>query len=526
QPEDELYRVLASLQNKEFLYEQPAFPEVEYIFKHALTQEVAYGTVLQERRKLLHEQTARATEHLYHDHLEEHYGELAHHYSRGNNSEKAIEYLYKAGQQAGQRSATAEAITHLTTALELLKVRPDTPNAAQQELALQIALGAPLIAAKGWAAPETVHVYTRARELCQQVGGDHQLFSVLVGLWFVYYARVEVQIAHDLSEQCLSLAGSRQDPALLLEAHAIRGWNLYIPGEFVQAQEHFAQGLALYDSQQHRSLASLYGGFDPGASCMAYTAYTLWLLGYPEQALKSIHAAVTLAQELVHPFSLAMALNWATIAHQFRREGQMVQERAEAAIALSIEQGFPFCVAWGTILRGWALAEERQREEGITQIRQGIAAWQATGVEVWRPYFLALLVEGHEKAEQPEEGLRVLAEALRAVEKTGERWWEAELYRIKGELTLRSRVQGPKFQVEEEAEQCFHKAVAIARQQHAKSLELRATMSLARLWQSHGKTAEAHRMLSEIYHWFTEGFDTKDLQEAKALLQKLATNRE
>ena len=263
--------MLSSLQHKEFLYEQPAFPEVEYIFKHALTQEVAYNSVLQERRKVLHERTAQAIEALFHSKLEEHYSELAHHYSRSGNTQKAVEYLGLAGQQAVQRSANAEAITHLTAALELLKTLPDTPERAQQELTLQITLGVPLLATRGFSAPEVGQVYARARELCQQVGETPQLSRVLFGLGVFYGMRGELQTAGDLAEQHLRLAQSVQDPALLLVAHRVRGFNFYCAGELVLAREHLEQAIALYDPQQHRTLAFTYGT-DTGAFSLSAAA--------------------------------------------------------------------------------------------------------------------------------------------------------------------------------------------------------------------------------------------------------------
>jgi len=281
------------------------------------------------------------------------------------------------------------------------------------------------------------------------------------------------------------------------------------------------QGITLYHPQQHRFLALLYGE-DPGVLCLCIAASSLYYLGYPDQVFKRIDAALTLAQELSHPHSLANALYWAASVHQLRQEGYAAQERAEVLIALSTEQGFPFWLAGGTFLRGWALAEQGQGEEGIAQMQQGLAAFRAMGTESSRPYFLALLAEAYGKGGQAEEGLTVLAEALATVEKTGERFHEAELYRLKGELTLQSKVQGPKSQVEKEAEECFLQAIEITRRQSAKSLELRAVMSLARLWQQQGKREEARRMLAEIYGWFTEGFDTADLKEAKALLDELA----
>jgi predicted ATPase len=262
-------------------------------------------------------------------------------------------------------------------------------------------------------------------------------------------------------------------------------------------------------------------------------AWTLWPLGYPDQALQRSHEALALAPDLPHPFSLASALHYAAMLHQFRREGQAVQERAEAAMVLSTEQGIPHYLALGTIWRGWALAEQDQVEEGIAQMRQGLTAWQAMGAELTLPTSLVLLAEAYGKVGKTEQGLTVLANALAQVEKTGERQYEAELYRLKGELVLaQSKVQSLKSKVtdprsltpdpQSEAEACFLKAIDIARKQQAKSLELRATTSLARLWQQQGKQHEAHLMLSEVYNWFTEGFDTKDLQEAKVLLEELS----
>jgi class 3 adenylate cyclase/predicted ATPase len=532
QPEEELYRLLASLQRKEFLYEQPAFPEVEYIFKHALTQEVAYSTVLQERRKALHERTAQAIETVFHSRLEDHYSELAHHYTRSGNTEKAIEYLHLAGQQAVQHSANAEAVSHLTTALELLKTLPDTPERTQHELALQIALGVPLRATKGIAAPEVESTYTRARELCRQIGETPQLFPVLQGLWGFYFGRAQYQTARELGEQCLALAQRVQDPALLVPSYSGLGDALRLLGEFAPAREYFEQGITLYDPQKHRSLAFLYG-VDPGVTCLSNAAFVLWYLGYPEQALKRSHEALTLAQGLSHPFSLGLALVFAAWLHQLRREGQAAQERAEAAMTLSTEQGFAEWLGAGSFLRSWVLAEQGQREEGIAQMRQALAAFQAVGMEVARPYYLARLAEAYGKAGQVKEGLTALAEALATVDKTEERIYEAELYRLQGQLTLQKfQVSGSKFQVQEspksevrspesEAEECFLKAIEIARKQQAKSLELRAVVSLARLWQQQGKQKDAHQILAEIYGWFTEGFDTKDLQEAKMLLEIL-----
>jgi predicted ATPase len=522
QSEDDLLRQLSHLQTSEFIYERPAFPDVEYTFKHALTQEVAYNSLLVERRKVIHERAAQAIEEVYRSKLEDRYSELAHHYSRSGNTQKAVDYLQLAGQQEVQRSANAEAINHLTTALGLLKTLPDTPERAQQELTLQLALGVPLMATKGFAAPEVGRVYNRARELCGQVGETPQLFPVLWGLWSFYGVLAEWQTALELGERLLGLARRQQDPPLFLQAHYAVGVALSQMGEFIPARMHLEQSIALYDSQQHRSHAFLYG-FDPGVASLSFMAWTLWYLGYPDQALKGAHEALALAQDVSHPFSLGTALNWTAELHQYRREIQAARGRAEAAITLSTEQGFQVWLAFGTVLRGWTLVEQGQGDEGIGQIRQGLAAHQASGGKVALPYWLALLAEAYGKVRQTEEGLNMLAEALALVDKTGERFYEAELYRLKGELTLaQSSVQSLASSVQKEAEECFLRAIDVARHQQAKSWELRAVMSLARLWQQQGKQKDAHQILAEIYGWFTEGFDTKDLQEAKALLEELS----
>jgi predicted ATPase len=309
------------------------------------------------------------------------------------------------------------------------------------------------------------------------------------------------------------------------------GVTLFFLGEFALAQDHLEQGIALYDPQKDNPFVS--GAVqDLRVSCLSVAALALWHFGYPGQALKRSQEALTSAQELSHPFSSAFALSWAALLCWSCPERQAGQERAEAAITLSTEQGFPHWLARGTILRGWALAEQGQGEAGIAQIHQGLNASQATGAEMTRTYFLALLAEAYGEGRQTEEGLSVLAEALAMVDKTGERFYEAELHRLKGELTLQKfQVASSKFQVADprpltpepqaEAEACFQKAMGIAQRQQAKSLELRAVMSLAKLWQRQGKPKEAHEMLAEIYGWFTEGFDTKDLQEAKTLLEEL-----
>ena len=424
QPEDELYRLLSTLQHKEFLYEQPAFPEVEYIFKHVLTQEVAYGSVLQERRKALHEKTAQAMEVLHRTSLDEHYGDLAHHYSRSGNAAKAVEYLGLAGQQAARQSANAEAITHLTSALELLNTLPDTPERIQQELALQLTLGVPFQTLKGEAAPEVGKTYNRVLELCGQVGETAHLFPALFGLWRFYLLRPDMQKARELAEQMMQLAQSSHDSALLLEAHQALGASLILLGELRQGRRLLEQGIALYDIQTHRSHAFLYG-IDPGVYCLCFAAWNLWCLGYPEQTLKNTQDALRLARELAHPHTLALALNLTSYFYQFRHEGTAIREQTEALLTLSTEHGFAYRVAVAIIMQGWALAAAGQLEEGVVRMQEGLAAQRATGAGIVHPYYLALLAEIYGKMGQPEEGLAALAEASALTQRTGERWYEA-----------------------------------------------------------------------------------------------------
>ncbi|MBI3796287.1 MAG: AAA family ATPase [Deltaproteobacteria bacterium] len=525
---------LTQLVEAELVYQRGLPPQATYLFKHALIQDAAYQSLLKSTRQQYHQQIAQVLEERFPVTRETQPEILAHHYTEARLREQALPYWQRAGQRAIQRSAHIEAIDHFTKGLELLKGLPDTPERTQQELTLQTVLAAPLMATRGYAAPEVERVYTRARELCQQLGETPQLFRVFLGLFAFYLVRGEFQTARALGAQLLRLAQSEHNPARLLGAHQALGLVLFHLGEFVSAREYLEQGIALYEPEKHTSHTSR-SGQDPGVTCLCYLPWVLWHLGYPDRALKRGHEALALAQELSHPFSQVYALNYAAGLHQFRREWQATQEQTEALIALCREQGFAQWVPQATILRGWILAEQGHEKKGIAQMRQGLAAWRATGAEIGSPWFLALLAEGCGKAGQIEEGLIVLTEALTAVDKTGERHYEAELYRLKGQLTLqKSGVRGPESEVpstqhltpstqaEAEAEACFLKALEIARKQQAKSLELRAVMSLSRLWQQQGKREEARQMLAEIYGWFTEGFDTKDLREAKVLLEELS----
>ena len=317
-----------------------------------------------------------------------------------------------------------------------------------------------------------------------------------------------------LGEQLLSLAQGLNDPDLLLEAHHALWTSLFTGGELTATRAHQEQGLRLYDPQRHRAHAALYSGHDPGVCCRSRSGGYLWLLGYPDQAVASSQAALALAQQLAHPLSLGSALYWAAMLHHMRREAPLTQARAEALITLAVDQGFSELFAQAMPLLGWARAARGYGEEGIMQILQGLAAYETTGWARDRPYYLALLAEASAKVGRTTEGLEALTEALATLGTSGARWWEAELYRLRGVLLLSADKEAA-------AEACFHQALDLARRRQARSLELRVAMSLARLWQPQGKRAEAYALLVPIYSWFTEGFDTLDLQEAKALLEEL-----
>ncbi|MGH8583208.1 MAG: hypothetical protein ACREWG_10575, partial [Gammaproteobacteria bacterium] len=382
--------------------------------------------------------------------------ELAVHFESGGDTPRAIRYLGQAADQALRHAAHREAADHLTKGLALLKTLPETPERTQQELRLQVALSAPLAMTKGYAAPEVGRAYSRARALSQEVEETPQLFPMLYGLCRFYMLRAELQTAYEQAERLLSLAQRAEDLGLLRMAHMMLLAILAFRGEFVRARSHLGQTTALYNPHQGRSLLFLYGD-DPEVASLSHGAWTLWYLGYPDQALERIDEALTLARELSHPFILGFALACAAQLHVYRREGQAAQAQAEEVIALAHEHGFPHFLAYGLILRGGALAAQGRGEEGIAQIRQGLATCQAIGQELGGSYFLALLAEAYRAAGQVEEALNVLDQALEAAHKTGERLHEAEIYRLKGELALRSKVQSL------EAEECFHQALEIAR---------------------------------------------------------------
>lgn len=514
QAEYEVDKHLVILQQKEMIRERERIPELEYIFKHELTREAAYHSLLKQQRQVFHRRVAETLEQLFSTRLEEQVDLLAYHWERAEDPQKAISYLLQAGQKAVRMSANQEAIAHYNRGLELLQILPDSPQRVHQEFVLQLALSAPYIATKGWGAPEVGRACRRARELSRQMNQLPQLPSLLNLLYQFYLIRAEHETALELAKEILAVAQGGQDPLQIAFPLGAFGTSSFYIGDFTSARTCQEKLIASYAPETHRSLAFVYGQ-DLGVLHMGYLSRTMWFLGYPDRAVELNRKAIALAQELDHPFSLALAFAMANWTHTKRREVTATKERVEAAMRIATPRGFVFFESMGLCFQGWARIQEGAIEEGMEQIRQGMACLQATGTEFHRPHFLSWLAEGHAKTGQVEEGLARLAEALDLIEKTDEHYYEAEIHRIKGDLLV---THGNESAAESEYEQ----AIQVARRQSAKSLELRATISLSRLLQAQDKQEQARHLLTEIYGWFTEGFDTPDLQDAKVLLDELS----
>jgi DNA-binding SARP family transcriptional activator/predicted ATPase len=508
--EDSLVRALDELCQRYIVREQGGYT---YDFSHDRIREVAYAELSTAHRRLLHRRVAQALETIYASDLDPVSGQVAAHYAEAGLLEQAIAYYEHAAAVAQRVYANEEAISLLNKALALLGALPGAEERDTRELTLQIALGVSLIAVRGYGASEVIEAYNRAWTLCQRLGRSPGP-SVLGGRARAFLARSEIQRAYESGEQLLEIAGQSHDSLLYVEAHYVLGVGLFWLGKFARARQHLEQVVAQYDPSQHLAHTVMYGQ-DPGVVSRIRLALDLWYLGYPAQAVQRSQEALELAQELAHPLSLAYALNFAAWLSIDRRDVQTAREQADAMMALSKEQGLVFWPPTATIFQGWVLAQQGDVATGIAQMRQGISAYQVTGEQLHLPYALVLLAQAYGQAGAIEQGLGTLGEALSMMEETGQRFYEAELYRLRGELL---RVQG----VDElEIEQFFRQALEIARRQEAKSLELRAVMSLARLWQSQARGTEARQMLMEIYSWFSEGFDTPDLRDACVLLEQL-----
>jgi len=488
-------------------------PAATYLFKHALVRDAAYASLLRRRREQLHARIAAVLQSDFPETIEAQPELLAQHFTDAGLIDQAVTYWQRAGERAVARFANLEAFAHLSRGIEVLKTLPEGPQRDEHELVLHVALITPLWSSWGFGSPQAELVATRALELSRQIEADTPAhFWAVFGVSFFYHVRGVLPTARELGEQSLALAERLQDPELLAYGHFGLGDGIFWLGELALARVHLEQAIALCDPEWGRAAA-----FRHGVNCAAnsrmFLARVLWHLGYPDQALSCSQEAVRIAEGDSHPFSMASTLSWAAALHQLRREAGRTRDVAEAAVALATEQFIPFFGAQAMVLRGWALVEQGQCEEGITRLRDGVAAYRATGANLESPHWLALLAEVYGKAGQIEEALGIIREALADVERTGIRYYEAELKRLEGELRLGLD--------KEQSEACFDRAIEIARAQAAKSFELRAALSLARLWQHRGRRTAAHDLLAPVYGWFTEGFETADLKEAKALLNEL-----
>ncbi len=509
---EKLERVFAFVK----LTSETEFPNHEltlkYRFVHVLYQNALYGSLRATRRATLSASVAQSLQGFYGEQSHSVAVELANLFEAARDFAKSAEFFAIAAQNAAQVFANVEAITLARRGLNALKTLPADTDRDRQEMEMQLTLGSSLAATTFWAAPEVGEVHRRARELCQQQSGNPQFFQMLTGLWTHHVIRAEMQEASELARRLLQLAEEAQDLFMLEFAHCFSGITMAHLGEFIAAGKHFEAGLNYYRPGQHPPFQSL---TVPSVGSASELARNLWILGYPDRALLQARRAYDFADSQSNPSTLGFALLLAALLHQLRREEVACEEKAEAIIALSRERDIADNIIWASFARGWAIARQGRTEEGITQLRESVAIYKSVGAELALAQFLAMTAEAFCCAGQVEEALTTIDEALVVTRRNRNCYYDAELHRWRGELLLLNGA------TEAEAEACFQQAIEIARQQSAKSWELRAATSLARLWQRQGKITEARQMLAEIYGWFTEGFATADLKDAQALLDEL-----
>jgi predicted ATPase len=488
-------------------------PNAVYAFKHALVQDAAHSSLLRSTRQQLHAQIAEALETEFPELMDTQPELFAQHYAEARLIEKSVACWSKAGLRSAARSAMAEAAAQFQRGLDQLGLLPKNRERQRQELELRIGLAASLQAVKGQAAPETGDAYARARELWERLGSPSEFLQVPYGMSRYHVNRGELDLAQRLDEDLLSLSRQRNDSGGLVLGHTSFGVGLFYVGRHAVSRSHLEAAIAQYDPISHLSLASQ-TGTRPNVQAQAVLGSVLFCLGYPDRALARSNAAIAEARRLAHPPSLAQSLANGARLLSLVGDNTVLDKWVDQLIAVTTEQGFAHWGAQGTIYRGWVKVMNGDLAEGISLLRSGSTACRATGAELWMPYYIALLARACELGGQIEEAATRLDDALQIVERTGERWFAAELNRHKGQLMLR---QGHS----EAAEELYHKALSIAREQEAKLWELRAAASLARLRRDQDRRAEGRDLLAPVYGWFTEGFDTPDLKEAKALLDEL-----
>ena len=513
--DEELDRLITSLELGQFVYEQPSISDVEYIFKHALTQEVAYNSVLVERRRHLHQSVGQAIELLYAGSLDDHLADLAHHFSRSGNREKAVEYLRRAATQALSRGASAQAVKDLEAARNLLKDIEAGIQRDQAELQILNPLGTAYIATRGYAAPEVGPVFQRAREICATVAEPQQQFAMVFGNFAWRIVRGEMDLALVLANEALAFAERHADPGMWMEALFLLGVALFYRGDFAGARDQYEKALALYDDRDRNRAWAARVGEDAGVTHRCYLALALWHLGYPDRALKVNREVRELARSIEHPFSLAYAQHHTSWLYQLMRMPSETLLFSDEQMRTSAEHGFPLFHATGSIYNAAGQLLQGNAAKAAAALEGSLDAYRATGAGLALPYYLGLLGDAFIQIGNTGEANSMLGEALTAAQRGGDRCHEAELHRLKGEVAQREGIQP------EILEQHFSQAVDIAREQGSKAWELRATISLARMRARHGHRTDAGEMLGNLYNSFTEGFCTPDLREAKTLLAEL-----
>jgi class 3 adenylate cyclase/tetratricopeptide (TPR) repeat protein len=511
-PQAELDAALDQLVTSELLFQRGVPPEATYMFKHALVQDAAYASLLRGRRQQLHTRIAQALEQQFGEIAEHEPEVVAQHYTGAGLAEHAIGYWQRAGERANDRSANDEAASHLRTALDLITRLPAGPDRQQREIAALTVLGRVLTAKSGYGNPEVEQVYSRARRLCEAVPEDANIFPVLLGSAIYSAVRAELVAGLELSERLLELARQKNDPLWMVEAHYARGIMHSWRGDFKEAREHLELAARDYRPERHRAHLALYGQ-DPGPICLCRGAAVLWHVGYPDQALARMEDALGLVEELAHPFSRAYVLTWTAALRILRREVAEAAVWIDRALMFATEQAYPFWTAWATAQRGWLSAQQGQSDQAIAQLEDGLSQMRAVGTEVTQASVMGWMGEALASLGRTSDALRLIEQALDKVDRNRERWGEAELLRLRGVVLLAADTRA--------AESSCRQAIERSRQQDAKSWELRAAISLAHLWRDQGRRAEACDLLAPIYGWFTEGFDTADLQDAKALLDEL-----
>jgi class 3 adenylate cyclase/predicted ATPase len=511
--EDELKSALGRLVSSELVFQRGVPPDAVYAFKHSLVQDAAHGSLLRGTRQQLHAQIAEALETQSPEVMDSQPELLAQHYTEAGLVEKSVDYWGKAGHRSAARSAMAEAAAQFYKGLDQLALLPDGPGRQRKELEFHSALGGALQAAKGYAAPETGRAYARAQELWEQLGSPSEFLRVPVRQSVYHAIRGELDLALRLDEDLLRLSRQHNEYTGLVLGHTSSGRELMYMGRFTSSRLHLEEVLALYDPISHHSVIHRTGD-DPHVVSLAFLGIVFFCLGFPDQAMARSKAAIDAARGLAHPTSLAVSLTAASRLLSLVGDNAALEQRVGELVSVATEQGFPHWRAVGRIYRGWLQVNNGNVTEGLCLLRNGSNTLRSTGAESLRPYHVALLARSHEIAGQIEEAAAQLDDALQIVERTGERWFAAELSRHKGQLLLRQGHAGA-------AEDFYRKALAIAEEQEAKLWELRAAVNLARLRCDQGRHAEARDLLAPVYGWFTEGFDTPDLKEAKALLDEL-----